>query len=505
MSQTASALYSSAEARFEPRPSLAQTARIFPLARERRQVLFVTSEMSDFVQVGGLGAVSASLPRALRRHCDIRVLLPGYRQVLAACPKLELVGHLPGEGEIPPCSIGKVLTSDGLTVYIVLCEELYDREGCPYVGAPGAEFPDNDIRFARLSLAAARLAIDNHVGWRPEVVHLNDWQSALAAGYIAWADAAIPTLLTVHNLAHQGLFDAPRTAALAIPPDAFTMEGVEFFGKLSFLKAGMRYATHVNTVSAAYADEITRPEFGCGLEGVLSERALQGRLSGIINGIDDSWDPRQDARCPFRYDPNGWKGRYADYIRGVFGLSLSRAPLFCVVSRLVHQKGVDLTLRAAETIVALGGQLIVTGRGETAYERAFLDRASRFPDAVGVRIGFDADEARAIIAASDFILMPSRFEPCGLSQMYAQRFGAIPVASRTGGLIETIDHGRTGLLFESGDLGAYVGAIKTAFEIYGSARKMNDMRRAAMALKYDWSGSAQRYHALYHEISQPRA
>jgi len=208
VSQTAYALFSSAEARLEPRPPLTQTARIFPLARERRRILFVTSEMSDFVQVGGLGAVSASLPRALRRHCDVRVLLPGYRQVLAACPRLELVGHLPGAGEIPPCSIGKVVTSDGLTIYIVLCAELYDREGCPYVGDPGDEFPDNDMRFARLSLAAARLAIDNHVGWRPEVVHLNDWQSALAAGYIAWAGAQIPTLLTVHNLAHQGLFDA---------------------------------------------------------------------------------------------------------------------------------------------------------------------------------------------------------------------------------------------------------------------------------------------------------
>ena len=461
--------------------------------------------MSDFVQVGGLGAVSASLPRALQRHCDMRVLLPGYRQVLAASPKLDIVGHLPGAGDIPPCSIGRVTTPDGLAVYIVLCEELYDREGCPYVGAHGAEFADNDIRFARLSLAAAQMAIQDRVGWRPEGLHLNDWQTALAAGYLAWAGASIPTLLTVHNLAHQGVFEPARMAALAIPAEAFTLQGVEYFGKLSFLKAGMNYASHLNTVSAAYADEITRPEFGCGLEGVLKERALQGRLSGIINGIDESWDPRQDKRCPYLYDPNRWKGRYADYIRGAFGLSLSRAPLFSVVSRLVHQKGVDLTIAAVETIVALGGQLVVTGRGEARYEQAFADLASRFSDAVAVRIGFAAEEARAIIAASDFILMPSRFEPCGLSQMYAQRFGAIPIASRTGGLAETIDHGRTGLLFDSCDLDAYLGAIRLAFENYGSAKRMNDLRRATMALKYDWSGSAQRYHALYHEISLPRA
>ena len=263
--------------------------------------------MSDFVQVGGLGAVSASLPRALQRHCDMRVLLPGYRQVLAASPKLDIVGHLPGAGDIPPCSIGRVTTPDGLAVYIVLCEELYDREGCPYVGAHGAEFADNDIRFARLSLAAAQMAIQDRVGWRPEGLHLNDWQTALAAGYLAWAGASIPTLLTVHNLAHQGVFEPARMAALAIPAEAFTLQGVEYFGKLSFLKAGMNYASHLNTVSAAYADEITRPEFGCGLEGVLKERALQGRLSGIINGIDESWDPRQDKRCPYLYDPTRWK------------------------------------------------------------------------------------------------------------------------------------------------------------------------------------------------------
>ena len=504
MSKTASALFSAPAPRREVARPLPRTASIYPLARERRRVLFVTSEMSDFVQVGGLGAVSASLPRALRGHCDIAILLPGYRQVLARAPKLEIVGHLPGAGEIPPCSIGRVATPDGLTVYIVLCEELYDRDGCPYVGAHGAEFADNDIRFARLSLAAAQLAMANHVGWQPESLHLNDWQTALAAGYLAWAGSSVPTLLTVHNLAHQGLFEPHRMPALAIPGEAFTMQGLEYFGKVSFLKAGMNYASHLNTVSAAYADEITRPEFGCGLEGVLLERAQQGELSGILNGIDESWDPRQDRRCPYLYDHARWKGRYADYVRGAFGLSMSRAPLFSVVSRLVHQKGVDLTLEAAKVIVELGGQLVVTGRGEARYEQAFLDLAARFSDAVGVRIGFAAEEARAIIAASDFILMPSRFEPCGLSQMYAQRFGAIPIASRTGGLVETIDHGRTGLLFDASDLDAYVGTIGLAFETYGSAKRLNEMRRATMALKYDWSCSAQRYVALYHEISSRR-
>jgi starch synthase len=486
------------------RPPEADVARIYPIVRERQSVLFVTPEMSDFAQVGGLGAVAASLPRALRRFCDIRVLMPGYRQALAQVGGLQLVAHLPGSAEIPPCSIGKAATADGLVAYFVLCRELYDRDGDPYCDASGVEFSDNDVRFARLSLAAAQLAMRGDGGWAPASLHLNDWQSALAAGYIRWSGSKIPTLLTVHNLAHQGVFDATRLAALAIPPAAFNIDGVEYFGRLSFLKAGMNYATHLTTVSQTYADEITRGEFGCGLDGLLFERALQGRLSGILNGIDESWDPRRDPRCPYLFDANRWKGRYADYIRGAFGLSLSRAPLFSVVSRLVHQKGVDLTIEAAQAIIERGGQLIVMGRGDPDVEEELVDLAARNRDAVGVRIGFDPDQARAIFAASDFVLMPSRFEPCGLSQMYAQRFGALPIAHRTGGLAETIEDGKTGFLFEAPLAEGFANALQLAFEAYGSTKRISDMRRAAMAQKFDWGASAQAYSNLYRQIGATR-
>jgi starch synthase len=477
-----------------------RSARIYPTFRERSKVLFVTSEFADFVQAGGLGAVSASLPRALRRFCDIRVLVPGYRQVLARSQDLEVVAHLPGVAEIPPCSIGRLTTADGLVIYVVLCQELFDRDGCPYMGRDGAEFDDNDIRFARLSLAAAEMATQAKDGWRPSSVHLNDWQTALAAGYLAWSGASVPSLLTVHNLAHQGVFEAERMEALAIPTSAFTMQGVEFFGKLSFLKAGMNYAAHLTTVSQTYAQEVTQAEFGCRLDGLLLERALQGRLTGILNGVDDTWDPRQDRQCSYLYDAQRWKGRYADYLRGGFGLTLSRAPLFSIVCRLVHQKGVDLALHVARDIVDLGGQLIVMGRGEPQFEAAFASLASRHRDAVGVRIGFDPEEARAIFAGSDFMLMPSRFEPCGLSQMYAQRFGAIPIAYRTGGLAETIHDGKTGFLFDRFSVQALLDSIRLAFDVYGSYKRMSEMRRAAMALKFDWSDSAQRYSALYRQI-----
>jgi len=493
----------SAPAEFPP-PTTRASARIYPLVKRRLNTLFVTSELSDFVQVGGLGAVSASLPRALGTTCDVRVIIPGFRQVLAKTPSIDIVANLSGAGAIPPCSIAITKLADGLVVYIVLCAELYEREGSPYADGAGAEHQDNDVRFARLGLAAAELAERGGAGWRPDLLHLNDWPTALAAGYLHWRGVDTPCLLTIHNLAHQGQFDASRASALAIPDTAFNIHGVEFFGRLSFLKAGLNYATHVNTVSNIYAEEITRPEFGCGLDGVLRECAAQGRLTGIVNGIDKSWDPRADKRCPYLFDPQRWKGRYADFIRGAFGLCLARAPLFAFISRLVHQKGVDLVLQACEFIAERRGQIVVIGRGEPDAEDALRALGRRHPDAVGVRIGFDPEEARALFAGGDFLLMPSRFEPCGLSQMYAQRLGAIPIAHRTGGLAETIHHGKTGLLFDGADAGALNGAISKAFDLYQAPKDFQQMRRAAMALNFDWRDSAERYDALYREIDTRR-
>jgi starch synthase len=495
----------SATARDSKPSGLQEFARVVPLSPPRQRVLFVTSEMSDFIQAGGLGAVSSSLPRALKGYADVRVMLPGYRQVLDRARGMDIVAHLPGAGAIPPCSIGATTLADGLIVYVVLCDELYLRDGSPYADTTGADFPDNDLRFARLSLAAARMAERGCCDWRPGALHLNDWQTALAAGYLAWNGIDAPALLTIHNLAHQGLFEASRMAALAIPPRAFTMQGVEFFGRVSFLKAGLNYAAHVTTVSAAYADEITRPESGCGLDGLLAERAKQGRLTGILNGVDDTWDPRNDRNCLYFYDPQRWKGRYADYVRGMFGLCLWRAPLFSFVSRLVHQKGVDLVVQAAETIADLGGQLIVMGRGETKAEAALAALGRRRRDAIGVRIGFDANDARALFAGSDFILMPSRFEPCGLSQMYAQRFGALPIARRTGGLAETVQDGETGFLFDQPDATEFEEAIRRALDVYGANKRLIEMRRAAMALKFDWDASARRYGAIYRTLETSRA
>ena len=473
-------------------------ARIYPLPNSRPRALFVAPEMSDFVQTGGLGAVCASLPRALRSSCDVRVLTPGYRETLARATRLDLVAHLPGLAEIPPCSIGAMTMQDGLEVLVILCKELFERDGGPYLDARGHDHPDNDLRFARLSLAAADIAARGVKGWRPDALHLNDWQGALAAGYLNWRGGAdCRTVLTVHNLAHAGAFPAHRREALGIPPDAFGIDGVEFYGRLSFLKAGLQYADHVTTVSQTYAEEITGSDFGCGFEGLLALRASEGRLSGILNGLDPEWDPRLDKRCPYLFDPHRWKGRYADYVRGAHRLSLARAPMFAFVARLAHQKGVDLLIEASEIIAARGGQVVVMGRGEAAAERELSALATRHPEAIGFAPGFEPEEARAIFAGADFLLMPSRFEPCGLSQMYAQRFGALPIATRTGGLVETIQHEVTGLLFDRPEIGDFLEAIDRAFQIYQSPKEFQAMRRSAMAVKFDWRDSALRYAALY--------
>jgi starch synthase len=456
--------------------------------------------MTDFIKSGGLGDVSAALPRSLRRQYDVRVLIPGYRQVTSAHPEMRIVARLDAAHGLPACELGEVVSPDGLTIYVVLCPDLFDREGSPYGDAGGLDWADNDIRFARLGLAAAQIAAGlDDFAWRPDLLHLNDWPSSLASAYLAWNGTAVPSVLTIHNLAYQGLFDRTRLSPLGVPDAAFQIEGVEFYGKLSFLKAGIVYASHVTTVSETYAHEITTPEFGCGLDGLLRRRAEEGRLTGILNGIDESWDPRTDDHLETAFSPDDWRGKQANTedVRRDFGLAVSRGPLFAVVSRLVHQKGVDLAIDSTETIVRQGGQVVVTGQGEERLENGLRQLAARYPGQVGVRIGFEEGMARRMFAGSDFLLMPSRFEPCGLSQMYAQTFGSLPIARETGGLADTIEDGVTGFLFREPSLGALLGAIYRAVDAYKSRRQLNSMRRAAMSQNFRWTRSASGYANVY--------
>jgi starch synthase len=475
---------------------------VLPASIATPRVLFVTPEMGDFIKAGGLGEVSSSLPRQLNGRCDVRVLIPGYRQVRQRARAMEIVRSMPAAAGLPPWSLGRITMPDGLVVYAVLCDELYDRDGSPYGPFGGRDYADNDIRFGRLSMAAAELAAgEADPNWKPDILHVNDWPAALAPLYLAAkpGTAKPKSILTIHNLAYQGLYGADRLATLCIPERAFTLEGAEFHGQLSFLKAGISFSSHLTTVSETYAREITTPDHGCGLDGLLRKRFAAGELTGITNGIDDHMAP-----LPENDDMPGpalaaWKRAHARRVRRLFGLTESRGPLFAIISRLVHQKGIDLSIATAENIIAEGGQLVVTGRGEPELEDALERLAQRYPDQVGVHIGFDDAEAKQVFAASDFLLMPSRFEPCGLGQMYAQRAGSLPIAYRTGGLADTIDDGSSGFLFSRFDVASLSAAMGRALDAFRHKAELRKMRKNARAKRFDWSRATGRYAKVYRQ------
>jgi starch synthase len=456
--------------------------------------------MDDFVRVGGLAAVSAALPRALRPWSDVRIMLPGYRDIVEQFTHIEIVGQCAPLAEMPACSLGRASTRDGLPVYVLLCPQLYDRPGNPYGDECGRDWPDNDVRFARFASAAAELAMGSlDKNWAADLLHANDWQAALAPAYLAWKNSRIPSILTIHNLAYQGLFPPDSLRRIGAPEASFHIDGLEFYDQMSFLKGGIVYASHLTTVSETYAKEITTRELGCGLEGLLRQRSDASQLTGILNGIDESWDPRACAQLAKQFGAGDWDGKQAnaDYVRKQFGLAVSRGPMFGLVARLVHQKGIDLVLSAADEIIEAGGQIVVTGSGEPHIEKALLEAHRRRPDAIGVVIGFNDGQARRIFAGSDFTLMPSRFEPCGLSQMYAQRFGSLPIGHQTGGLAETIRDGETGFLFSQPSAESFLGGVRRAFDAFKAKDRLDSMRRSAMARSFSWDLSASLYSALY--------
>lgn len=470
---------------------------------EKKKILFVTSELTDLVKTGGLADVSAALPRALSDRHDVRVLIPGYTQVMQCGEPIRIVGSVISHADLPPSRIGRLDMPDGLIIYVVICPELYERDGLPYGDEHGQDWPDNPVRFARLCMAATDIA-DGTAGirWTPDLVHAHDWPTGLTPAYMHWRGLSTPSVFTIHNLAYQGNIDMSLRRSLAIPLEGCGPERMEFYGSLSLLKAGIAYANQVTTVSATYAHEITTPEFGCGMEGFLSMKARQGLLSGLLNGIEENWEPRSCSHLVSPFGPNDWSGKQANaaHVRELFGLDAGNGPLFSVVSRLVHQKGIDLTIAVAETIVERGGQLAILGRGEPHIEDEVRRLVERFPGRVGAHIGFNETDARRLFAGSDFLLMPSRYEPCGLSQMYAQRFASLPIAHRTGGLADSIDDGVTGFLFGEATVDSYRGAVERALAVHQNAQLLNAMRCRAMSGGFFWSHAIEPYDRLYQRL-----
>ena len=451
------------------------------------RVLFVTPECAPLVKVGGLGDVSAALPPALRAlGVQVRVLLPGYPEVLQKAGALSEVERWNEIGfDCRLLSGGDLLVLD--------CPALYQRGGSPYQDPGGQDWPDNALRFGVLSRVAARLP--GYV-----VLHCNDWPTALAPVF-----SKTPALLTIHNLAFQGNFERAWLDRLGIGQEYFSMERLEFHGRLSFLKGGLVYAKALTTVSPTYAREIQTAEFGCGLEGLLRER--RGALTGILNGIDTAeWDPAADPHLAARYDAGSLekKALNKQALQKKLNLEVQRdMPLLGFVGRLTHQKGVDLIAGAINELAALPAQFALLGRGERELEGALSIAAGRHPGRVAMASAFDEGLAHLIEAGADLFLMPSRFEPCGLNQMYSQRYGTPPVARATGGLADTIIDGETGFLFERVESAALVTAVRRALAVWREPGRWREMQGAGMRRDFSWAAAARRYADLYSRLARP--
>jgi len=462
------------------------------------RILFVTPECAPLTKTGGLGDVSAALPEALRGlGLDVRQLLPGYSEVLAKTDSKEIARlHVLGF-EIRLLEAGPFLIID--------CPTLYRRDGGPYQDAAGVDWADNALRFGVLSKAASVLAGSaSPLAWRPDCLHCNDWPAALAAAYLAFdPKASAGSVVTVHNLAFQGNFDAALLGRLGLPPESFSLDGLEFHGRLSFLKAGLAYADAITTVSPSYAREVQTEALGCGLDGLLRRR--RGVLTGILNGIDtDIWDPAGDPFLSARYDAASLerKALNKQALQLRLGLEVdSGIPLLGVVSRLTHQKGSDVLAETVDELVRLPAQLAILGRGEPRVEEALRAAAARYPGSVSATMGFDEGLAHAIEAGADLFLMPSRFEPCGLNQMYSQCYGTLPVAHATGGLADTIEDGKTGFLFAPVDSRTFLHAVRRAAGCRRDAERWREMQRRAMQRDFSWSTAARQYAALYSRLA----
>lgn len=484
-------------------------------------VLMIAAEMSPLVKVGGLADVTGSLPAALAaRGHDVRVVLPRYADLEEA----ELATPAPGMPASIPLRLGqRMMTARfstwlnapaGVTVYLVELPGLYDRPGI-YTDAAGDVFDDALERSGALCQAA--LAVPELAGWPVDIVHAHDTQAALAPIMRRqWYGSSLPgagrTLLTIHNLAHQDIVDPKGLVRVGLDPELAAYPGpLEFFGQANLFKGGILAADVVNTVSPTYAREVVDdPVLGCGLEGVLAGRGAD--FSGILNGVDYSvWNPATDPLLPARYGPDDPGGKQAcrDHLLAEVGLIPLMGPLFGFVGRLVSQKGLDLMVPLIDRLIARGAGLVVLGTGAAEYHEALETAVARHPGRVAFSAEFNESRAHAIYAGSDLFLMPSRFEPCGLSQLYAMRYGTPPVVRRTGGLADTVVDataaGGTGFVFDDPDPEALWSAIEQALVMHADSSRWSALLQRAMTCDFSWDAAAEKYEACYRTAAARRA
>ncbi|MHB1587087.1 MAG: glycogen synthase GlgA [Acidiferrobacteraceae bacterium] len=470
------------------------------------RVLYVASECAPWVKTGGLGDVVAALPVALRTvGIDARILLPAY-------PALRRALRCVRSAEYDGWVLYSVTLPSGVPGWLLEAGSLFDRDGGPYQDREGHDWPDNADRFALLSRVAAVMTGGEHrLPWRAQLLHCNDWQTGLAPAYLRLLHGSrSASLMTVHNLAFQGLFSSDTFPRLGLPDAAYAMEGLEFYGRVSFLKAGLQYADAITTVSPAYAREIQQAPLGFGMEGLLARRAEV--LHGILNGIDTSaWDPARDPQIPAPYDCDriAHKATNKGALQERLGLPPDpRVLLLGMVSRLTYQKGVDLVLAAGPLLRALPLQIALLGRGDADLEHAVRGFADAYPRQVAAIIGFDEDLAHLIEAGADAFLMPSRFEPCGLNQMYSQRYGTPPIAYATGGLVDTIidfdatqsPSEGTGFLFREATPEGLAAAVQRAFAVYQDQAAWRVLQLNGMRRDFGWENSARRHAEIYRSV-----
>ena len=476
------------------------------------KVLHVAAEVFPLVKTGGLADVLAALPVALAGQCaDVRLLLPGLPAILEAVQGARTIIDIGScFGALRVRLLLARMPGSKLPVYLVDAPYLYWRGGSPYQNAQGEEWPDNLQRFALLGWVAAHLAAaDADPQWAPDIVHAHDWHAAMACAYIAEHPCTpAATVFTVHNLAFQGLFPMADGALLGLPSRLMAASGLEFHGLLSFMKAGLQFADHVTTVSPNYAREIATHEFGCGLDGVIRDRGAQ--VSGILNGIDDGiWNPATDTALAHRYDAEHMAGKLAcrRALQAELGLDLDdRALLVTLVSRLTAQKGLDLVLACLPALVQSGVQLALQGTGDAALEAAFRAAQDAHPGRVHAHIGYDEARAHRLVAGADTIAVPSRFEPCGLTQLYGLRYGTLPIVRRVGGLTDTVVDASpealqaglaTGFGFDAATPAAFERCVRRAIELKAQPAVWRQLTGQAMAQRWSWAGPAAQYLDLY--------
>lgn len=482
-----------------------------------RKILFASSEIHPLIKTGGLADVSASLPAALARQGQsVRLVMPAYQASLNKLDSVKTVATVKLDGYHRPVNILESrLPQTDLLVWLVDSPEHFAREGI-YSQPEGLDWPDNAARFAVFCRAVVALAFDDAgLDWQPDIVHCHDWQTGLVPALMSQQPNRPASVFTIHNLAYQGVFDYATFQALDLPQSLWNVDGLEFYGQMSFMKAGLVFADHLTTVSPTYAREICEPEYGCGLEGLLQLRHQQGRLTGILNGIDtDIWNPATDALISRQYSAKTlrFKTDNKTSLQQRFFLPPSEdVMLVGLISRLVSQKGIDLALSCLQTLLDEEApiQVVCLGSGDKSLEQGLRVLQARHPDKVAITIGYDETLAHQIEAGSDVFLMPSRFEPCGLNQMYSLRYGTLPLVRRTGGLADTVvdanENNRkmgtaNGFSFQEPTPAALLITLRRALSLFAHPRIWRKMKLTAMQSELGWDSKARQYLELYSRL-----